>query len=31
MTVTFVLGPDGRGTTMVLTQNGRDRTLTRVK
>ena len=31
LSVTFVLGPDGRATTMVMKQNGRERTLTRVK
>ena len=31
VTVTFVLDADGRATTMVMKQNGRERTLTRVK
>jgi hypothetical protein len=31
MTLTFVLGPDSRATAMVMKQNGRERTLTRVK
>jgi hypothetical protein len=30
-TLTFIFDPDGRATTMVMKQNGRERTLTRLK
>ncbi|HKY98556.1 MAG TPA: DUF3471 domain-containing protein, partial [Gemmatimonadaceae bacterium] len=31
VTVTFKAGSDGRATTMVMSQNGQERTLTRIK